>query len=575
MVGVDGDPVIGDGIAPTMTAARTMAPRLPLDRAVWAVIAAGMLLRLMPVLQVGFPYGDGGLYYAYIRDLTASHFIPPLTASYNGGISFPYPFLAFELVGLVSSVTRLDALTLMRFLPPVMSGLSVLAFAWLARELLGGKGPVLLATFLYATLPEVYRNNILGGGITKALMALLVLLALTAGVRAFQSGARRDYVYCGVLIGLAQLAHPDGGPASAIGLLFILLYVGPSARRIVAFVGSGLVALAVAAPWWLRVVVALGPTPLVAAAGNDHDPLVGVFGQVGELIFSSGLPLFAVALWIATTEAIVRRRHALLVLTAWSLGVAVLDQRNAYMDFPVAAALLSAAGVESLGGRAWPTVMRVHPDLAARARRWLMPVAAVVAGVAVALPLLVPGFTGPRDPLRAPDMVAMREVNAVVPTGTRFLVVTGATWYADDVGEWFPALTRAVSVATPQGTEWQGPGIFERTVAEHDSVQRCASRSMSCISAWSAATGVAFDAIFVAGPRAESSRQPEPTIPELLGIVPTIRSDCCAPLRGSLREDPGWRVVYAGPGAVIAVRAGTASSYPPRWRGRHAARRPS
>jgi hypothetical protein len=530
--------------------------------ALWVIVAAGLLLRFVPVLQAEFPFGDGGLYHAYIRDLMASGFVPPLTASYNGGISFPYPFLAFELVAVIASLTGIEPIVLLRFLPPVISGLSVVAFAWLARELLGGRRLVLVATFLFATLPEGYRSSILGGGITKALMTLLVLVALVAGARAFRTGSRRTYALCGLLIGLAQLTHPDGGLAAAIGLLFVLLLVGPKGRRLLGFVATGLIALVVSAPWWLRVMVELGPGPILSAAGNGGGLLSEVFNQAIQLIRSSGVPLLAAGLAIAVLEAVLHPSRRLLLLGAWTLPILLLDQRNAYMDFPVPAALLAAAGLESFITRTWAGLLRNRPGPATAARRLIAVVAPATGAVAVAVLLVVPGMTGPRDQLRAPDLDALRAVREQFEPGTRFLVVTGSPWYADDVSEWFPALSEGVSVVTPQGSEWHGAGVFDQAVEDHAAAQSCSDETMQCVDAWSAATHIPFDAIYVAGPEAESSREPQPTVPEALGVVPTSREDCCAPLRASLVSDPGWRVVSNGAGAVIAVRTGTLPAGP-------------
>jgi len=167
------------------------------DSCSWVfVLGVGGVLRLAPVLQADFPFGDGGLYLAYVRDLTTNHLIPPLTTTYNGGVTFPYPFLAFEVVSVISSIGRIDPLVVMQFLPPIFSVLSVAAFGWLARAILGEPRSALVATFLYATLPDVYRNTILGGGITKAPAALLVLLALGVGLHALRTGSRRQTLLC-------------------------------------------------------------------------------------------------------------------------------------------------------------------------------------------------------------------------------------------------------------------------------------------------------------------------------------------------------------------------------------------
>ena len=536
--------------------------RQPFGLAVWLVIAAGVLLRIAPVLQADFPSGDGGLAYASIRDLMANGFAPALTVSYNGTMSFPYPFLAFELVAVVSSITGIDPLPLIRILPPLLSALSIVAFAWLARELLDGRRLVLVATFFFATLPAGYQASIQGGGITRALATVLVLVALYVGVRAFRMGGRGAYLWCGVLIGLAQLAHPDGGLASAIGLLFLLLLVGPSRSRILGLLAVGLVALAVSALWWLRVVIELSPETLLSAVDTAPWRLSGLTEQASQLLYSSGLPLLAAALAVAVFEAVVHPSRVLLALGGWALAILVLDQRNASMDVVVPAALLAAAGLESFLTRTWPKLARGRQGPATRQRRAAAIVAAVLAVVSVAMPFVVPGAAGPRDQLRPADIDVMDVVSARFAPGTRFLLVTGSKWHADGISEWFPALTGAVSVVTPQGTEWHGEGVFRQTVEDHAAAQDCAGLTMSCLDAWSAATHLPFDAIYVAGPEAESSRQPQATIPELLGLVPTVRSDCCGPLRASLLADSRWNVIHNGPGAIIAMRTGRTPTPP-------------
>ncbi len=535
--------------------------RQPFGLVVWLVIAAGVLLRIAPVLQADFPFGDGGLAYASIRDLMANGFAPALTVSYNDTMSFPYPFLAFELVAVVSSVTGIDPLPLMRILPPLLSALSIVAFAWLARELLDGRRQVLVATFFFATLPAGYQASIQGGGITRALATVLVLVALYVGVRAFRTGGRGAYLLCGVLIGLAQLAHPDGGLASAIGLLFLLLLVGPSRSRILGLLAVGLVALAVSALWWLRVVIELGPETLLSAVDTAPWRLSGLADQASQLLYSGGLPLLAAALAVAVFEAVVHPSRVILALGGWALAILVLDQRNASMDVAVPAALLAAAGLGSFVTRTWPKLARGH-RFTTTVQRGAAFVAVALAAVALASPFVVPGATGPRDQLRSADLDAMNVVSARFVPGTRFLLVTGSKWHADGISEWFPALTGAVSVVTPQGTEWHGEGVFRQTVEDHAAVQDCAGLTMSCVDAWSAATHLPFEAIYIAGPAAESSRQPQPTIPELLGLVPTTRSDCCGPLRASLLADSRWNVIHNGPGAVIAMPAGRAPTPP-------------
>ncbi len=105
----------------------------------------------------------------------------------------------------------------------------------------------------------------------------------------------------------------------------------------------------------------------------------------------------------------------------------------------------------------------------------------------------------------------------------------------------------------PRGTEWQGAGTLDKVMVEHDTLQSCARMSVACLAAWARTTGIQFDAVYIVGPDGESSRQPVPTLLELIGLQQVPRSDCCAPLRASVITSNAWTVVYDSPGGLIAV----------------------
>jgi hypothetical protein len=57
---------------------------------------------------------------------------------------------------------------------------------------------------------------------------------------------------------------------------------------------------------------------------------------------------------------------------------------------------------------------------------------------------------------------------------SRFLVLTGETAALEDfTNEWFPVLTRRMSVTTLQGLEWSGIGNFSNRILLLEEIQRC------------------------------------------------------------------------------------------------------
>ena len=129
------------------------------------------------------------------------------------------------------------------------------------------------------------------------------------------------------------------------------------------------------------------------------------------------------------------------------------------------------------------------------------------------------------------------------PHDARVLVITERFWAGDRVAEWFPALAQRRSVTTVQGTEWlpKDRGFWPAMIRYEDA-QACATRDGACVAAWEAVYGDV-DYVFL----------PKTRVGEITDEPPVW---CCAGLRASLRSDPGFRLVYDGPGATIfeAVR---------------------
>ena len=122
------------------------------------------------------------------------------------------------------------------------------------------------------------------------------------------------------------------------------------------------------------------------------------------------------------------------------------------------------------------------------------------------------------------------------PTDARFVIVTELPWERDYVSEWFPVIAERHSLATVQGTEWDGLDAFLRRLAEHRQLQRCADLTDACIRDWFSRWDESPAYVFI-------------TAGETAG--PSSASDCCAALRQTLRDAFDYRVVYEGTGATI------------------------
>ena len=149
------------------------------DRLAFGVIVAlGLVVRLVPVLSAAAAVGDGGLFLSMIDDIRAAGLSIPSTTSYNElEIPFVYPPLALLSAAYVGQATGTETLDVLRWMPLVVSVLAIVAFGWLAWNVLPPIAAV-AATFIYALMPHAYDWVIAGGGVTRGVGLLFALLAM-------------------------------------------------------------------------------------------------------------------------------------------------------------------------------------------------------------------------------------------------------------------------------------------------------------------------------------------------------------------------------------------------------------
>ena len=144
-----------------------------------ASVVLGAGLYVYPAALAGFPVNDGGLFYTMVRAIQENAFRIPEYVQYNGmNIPFAYPPLGFYAGGLISSVLGVDPLRVIQWFPAVvLIGISI-AFYFLAAAVLKSRIAAGLATFLYVVTPRSMTWLVMGGGLTRSLGQLLLILVV-------------------------------------------------------------------------------------------------------------------------------------------------------------------------------------------------------------------------------------------------------------------------------------------------------------------------------------------------------------------------------------------------------------
>lgn len=532
--------------------AAAAALRAAVSTTVVAVAAAtglGFGVRLGLVLAGQWPLNDGGMFFAMARDLSANGWRIPAETSYNGlHLPFAYSPFSFYLADAVSAVGHVSLIHVFMYLPPVASAATVLAAYLLFRAMLPSRASAKLATFVFALLPAGFLWLITGGGVARAVGLLFGVLAVHQAHRLFVQHKGRALVPLAALVSLALASHLETGAwAATTCVVFMAVYRRDRAGALW-LAAAGALSLALTAPWWATVVAQHGLSPFLNASTTGGLNPLGPIELAGlQITAEPGFPLLG---GLALLGAIVCIRTGRYFLPAWPAVILAFDTRAGATYAMIPIAMLAAIGfVECL-----------LPLLSSRSPGALGPVVsdgrnlrrATVAALCVGVYALAALATLPfasREPTRAlasSTRSAMAWVKSETPAGTTFLVVSGQPdWQLDAAAEWFPVLAGRRSLATVQGTEWDGAARFTRATDEAKALQACAGRDGACLFAWMQAAHTWPQYVYVGN--------------ELYADLSGRASPCCGGLLQSLAHDPGYREVFQNAGAAVFERVAATS----------------
>jgi hypothetical protein len=455
----------------------------------------GAVVRFWPAITNGFPLNDGGMFYTMIRDLKANHYILPQFTTYNSAhIPFAYPPLGFYIAASLSDLLSVPEVQLLLWLPALVNTLSILAFYKLAEQILPSRITAALAVIIYALTPSAFVWQVMGGGITRAIGMLSLLLMLWQAVQLFKEYTFKKLVFT-ILFGAgAVLSHPQTALHAALGGALIFAFYGRNKRGILSALMVGLGAILLTSPWWLVIVSRHGIAPLISA-GQTSQRTLGSFlalfslSGLGDYLFIPTLLLALIGIWM-----MFKQRDFFLI--TWTILPYLIDPRGG-----AGIALLSISMLAGLGLlKLFAVISRAEADQ----------VEAIFTKKAVQILLfgfilysvmgaVIFDFQLVNTSLKPSDLETIEWVKSNVTDGKTFLLATGREFsMSDPMQEWFPALTKQYSVTTMQGLEWSLGSRFFPWYEQLTSFQHCADAR--CIGDWSSHNSVKYDYLIVTIP---------------------------------------------------------------------------
>jgi hypothetical protein len=457
----------------------------------------GGWLRLHTAYQAGFPIGDGGLFYIMIRALQNNSYRLPEFVRYNGlNIPFAYPPLAFYITGGINSILKIPQLTVIQWFPAIVLTFSLFPFYRLSKTLLKSDFTAGIATLFYAFLPSGIFYLIQGGGITRSLGQLFLILAITNIYLVFTQPSRK-YLLFAILFGsLVCISHPEATLhtiASASALWF--LKARTRAGTINAVIIAGGVAI-LTSIWWIPRVLAFGISPYLSAAQTGSNSISYIFrALVIPPSMESFLTIIALMAIVGIIIEIIRENYTLPILYILPI---LIEPRGAATATSVFMAILASIAICDL-------VLPALSNLEEKFRKVQLDIPLQSRGVKILLAYLILNlFLGvynfdmniQNNILSNENRQAFHWIQSNTASDSLFIIM-GDNY--DLAGEWFPLLAERINLSNCQGQEWLGIRKLSNCIQTGSSINDCpfSTSPLTCIASTTQTSNINYDYIYI------------------------------------------------------------------------------
>ncbi|MCC6568397.1 MAG: hypothetical protein IT315_04090 [Anaerolineales bacterium] len=432
-------------------------------------ILFGAWFRIFPPLDAGFPINDGGLFYSMIEAVRQNEFKIPQTVLFNGlEIPFVYPPLGFYVAAFAGAIFHTDTLTILRWMPAITLICTIPAVFALAQNFLKSRLEAGLAALIYALLPRSITWLIMGGGVTRSLGQLFLILAALNLYKMYATSERKFTVAAVIFCSLVVMTHPEAA-IHTIGIALTLAFLHARNRR--GFFQTALVGactLLATTPWWVTMLVRHGAAPFISASQSGFHDLAYFYAFFIAYTQEKFIPFIAVFAWIGIIYLLSKREYTLPALFVIPF---LIEPRNAPNIGTITIPMLAAHAIIQVLLPSFANAPSGATSLLGAKPQKLF--AATIAFCLI-VGMQIFGMEMSVNRVHPETRQAYEWIKQHTPPDSRFVILSGIVGSLEDFNnEWFPALTDRVSLTTLQGLEWNENTNFDEYSAWLGDVQNC------------------------------------------------------------------------------------------------------
>jgi hypothetical protein len=500
------------------------------------VLILGLWMRLNPVLTAGFPMNDGGMFFTMIDDLRRNHYNLPVYTTYNNqNIPFAYPPLAFYMAGFLADALHISLFQVLLWLPALFNIATLPAFYLLASTVMKSPLKAALATLIYMLSPLSMDWFLMGGGLTRGMGQLFLILTCWSASQLFQQPSRKMLALTILNGALLVLCHPESALLALVCVGIIWAFSARSKKSI----GNGLLAgLGIAvliSPWLVTVLHTHGVEPFLKAAQTNGSQLL-LWTKVFTFDFTQEpLPGFVAVLGLVGLFISISQKKYLLPL--WVIIPFFVNPRSSARAAILPLAMLAALALLDV---ILPAIGSYEAKVTGKTGNKTGILLSVYILLSMLGGMYTLGLNMAANRLSEADQQAFVWVQQNTTPDVKFVIITGEfQLLRDPLQEWFPALTGRTSQTTLQGREWVWGDKFIQSIVTFDGLQRCISQDAQCIEAETQKLEIPFEYLYIKKPT----------------VMQCSDGEICRyngkTLVEELRKSPAYKLIYENDSAAI------------------------
>lgn len=464
----------------------------------FSAVILGTFFRLVPPLAAEFPINDGALFYKMIETVQDNGFALPYYVEFNKlQIPFAYPPLAFYLAGAIGKWFHIPLFQIELWMPALVLILTLPFVYLLARELLASTLKAGIAIFLYALLPRAITWMIMGGGVTRSLGNIFLIIASLQIYLMFINGKPKNILLAILFSSLVCLTHPE---ATIHTILFALLawYIfgqNKSGLRNGIIVGVG--TLIITSPWWVTILTRFGFDPFLSAGQTGFNNFFSIFAIFTDF---SEEPFITIINVMAVLGLFIQIAKKQCLLPLWYVLPFIIEPRNAPNVSIIPMTMLAVIGLTEM---ILPRIRNFEASV-------LYPINPAPKGYTVKLFLvfllvnLMIGMISFESKLMdyqvtPEDQETFRWVRENTGTEETFVIIGASSQFIDYFNEWFPMLAERRNHTTIQGYEWLAGNSFRSQSTLIKNIEECTigKTPILCLEEYAEESKLTFDYILV------------------------------------------------------------------------------